>query len=242
MLGPAMTFDDREKLGPAETLLLEAADSRVAYHGTPTDEVGAALLAEAREKLPKPELGTGGELVQSRGASSYLQNTLDYPDFIAADASAQRMHLAADAGALALGVDMADTIQAQNSAERMLSHQLGAAHAGAMKLMGQLTTMMMMQNNAVRTDEGANLRVTRLAGAASRLMLAYQQGMVTLDRLRAGGKQTIIVQHVQVNEGGQAVVAGKVKPGVKRGGRGEAASGSATARHRNSRARGKGQK
>jgi hypothetical protein len=35
-------------------------------------------------------------------------------------------------------------------------------------------------------------------------MVAYQQGLVTLDRLRAGGKQTIIVQHVQVNEGGQA--------------------------------------
>ena len=75
----------------------------------------------------------------------------------------------------------------------------------------------MMQNNAVRTDEGANLRVTRLAGAASRLMVAYQQGLVTLDRLRAGGKQTIIVQHVQVNDGGQAVVAGKVKPGARDG-------------------------
>ena len=78
----------------------------------------------------------------------------------------------------------------------------------------------------MRTDDGANLRVTRLAGAASRLMLAYQQGLVTLDRLRAGGKQTIIVQHVQVNEGGQAVVAGKVKPGAKGGGRGVAGSGS----------------
>jgi hypothetical protein len=219
-----MTLDDREKLGPAEALLLEAADNRVAYQGTSGDEVGGALVAQAREKLPDPERGTGGELIQQRGASSYLHNTLDYPDFIAADASAQRMHLAKDAGALALGVDAADTIQAQNSAERMLSHQLAAAHAGAMKLMGQLTNMMMMQNNAVRTDDGANLRVTRLAGAASRLILAYQQGMVTLDRLRAGGKQTIIVQHVQVNDGGQAVVAGKIKPGAKGGGRGVAAS------------------
>ena len=237
-----MTLDDREKLGPAEALLLEAADSRVAYHGTSADEVGAALLAQAREKLPDPERGTGGELIQQRGASSYLHNTLDYPDFIAADASAQRMHLAADAGALALGVDTADTIQAQNSAERMLSHQLAAAHAGAMKLMGQLTNMMMMQNNAMRTDDGANLRVTRLAGAASRLMVAYQQGLVTLDRLRAGGKQTIIVQHVQVNEGGQAVVAGKVKPGAKGGGRGVAASGSRPAGRKNSERGGKGQK
>jgi hypothetical protein len=79
-------------------------------------------------------------LVQPREASTYLYNTLDYPDFISADASSQRMHLAKDAGALALGVDMADTIQAANSAELMLAHQLAAAHAGAMRLMGQLTT------------------------------------------------------------------------------------------------------
>ena len=121
------------------------------------------------------------------------------------------MNLALDAGALALGVDAADTIQAANSAELMLAHQLAAAHAGAMRLMGQLTNMLLLQDNAIRTADGANLRVTRLAGAASRLMMAFQQGMVTLDRLRSGGKQTIVVQHVQVNEGGQAVVAGKVR-------------------------------
>jgi hypothetical protein len=204
-----MTLDQPEKLSRAEALLLKAADSKFAYNDTAADEVGAALLAQAREKLPNPERGTGGELIQPREPSTYLYNTLDYPDFIAADASAQRMHLAKDAGALALGVDAADTIQAENSAELMLAHQLAAAHAGAMKLMSQLTNMLIMQHNAVRTDDGANLRVTRLAGAASRLMIAYQQGLVTLDRLRAGGKQTIIVQHVQVNEGGQAVVAGK---------------------------------
>jgi hypothetical protein len=234
-----MTLDDREKLGPAEALLLEAADHRVAYHGTSADEVGAALLARAREKLPEPELGTGGELVQPRDASTYLYNTLDSPDFIAADASAARMHLAKDAGALALSVDTADTIQAENSAELMLAHQLAAAHAGAMKLMGQLTNMMMTQNNSMRTDDGANLRATRLAGAAPRLMMAYQQGLVTLDRLRAGGKQTIIVQHVQVNEGGQAVVAGKVKPRPESGGRGVAASVSRSTSRKNSAARGR---
>lgn len=235
-----MTFDDREKLGPAETLLLEAADSRVAWHGSSADEAGAALLAKAREKLPDPERGTGGELIQQRGASTYLLNTLDYPDFIAADASSQRLNLAKEAGALALGVDTADTIQAANSAEKMLAHELAAAHSGAMKLLGQLTNMMMLQDTAVRTDDGANLRVTRLAGAASRLMMAYQQGLVTLDRLRAGGKQTIIVQHVQVNEGGQAVVAGKVKPPrANSGGRGVAASGSVSERRKNRGRRGR---
>ena len=72
--GPVVTLDDREKLGPAEALLLEAADNRVAYHGTPADEVGAALLAQAREKLPEPELGTGGELIQQRQGRTRLRS------------------------------------------------------------------------------------------------------------------------------------------------------------------------
>jgi hypothetical protein len=230
--------DDRERLGPAEALLLAAADSRFAYHGSSADKVSEALLAQAREKLPDAEIGTGGELIQQRQGSTYLYNTLDYPNFIAADASAARMHLAKDAGALALGVDTADTIQAANSAEFMLAHQLAAAHVGAMRMMGQVTNMMMMQQTALRTDDGANLRVTRLAGAASRLMAAYQQGLVTLDRLRTGNKQTIIVQHVQVNDGGQAVVAGKVPRAGGEGGRDAAISRSP----KNQRARAKGQK
>jgi hypothetical protein len=36
------------------------------------------------------------------------------------------------------------------------------------------------------------------------MMMAFQQGLMTLDKLRAGGKQTILVQHVQVNDGGKA--------------------------------------
>jgi hypothetical protein len=230
-----MTPDDRQKLGPAEILLLEAADRAIENHGT-SGKVDAALLAQARKKIPEPEIGTGGELIQPRESSTYLYNTLDYPNFIAADASAQRMRLAHHAGALALGVDTADTIQAGNSAELMLAHQIAAAHVGAMNIMGQVANMMLMQGTAVRTDDSANLRVTRLAGAASRLMMAFQQGMVTLDKIRAGGKQTILVQHVQVNDGGQAVVAGKVRGGAEGGGRQEPISGSPSAdRKRNGR-------
>ena len=85
-----MTLDDRKKpggrdrLGPGETLLLEAADGRFAYHRASADKVGKKLLAQAQEKLPEPERGTGGELIQQRGASGYLYNTLDHSDFIAA--------------------------------------------------------------------------------------------------------------------------------------------------------------
>ena len=54
-------------------------------------------------------------------------------------------------------------------------------------------------------------------GAMTRLTMAYQSGMMTLQRVRSAGRQTVVVkhtvQHVHVNQGGQAVVAGKVSKG-----------------------------
>jgi hypothetical protein len=50
------------------------------------------------------------------------------------------------------------------------------------------------------------------------MMGAFQDGLLALDRIRRGGKQTVKVvhQHVAVGPGGQAVVAAG---GVKGGGR-----------------------
>jgi len=55
----------------------------------------------------------------------------------------------------------------------------------------------------------------RLANAAARMMQAYQEAFVTLQKVRTGGKQTVVVQHVQIGEGGQAVVAGSVGAGPR---------------------------
>jgi hypothetical protein len=55
-----------------------------------------------------------------------------------------------------------------------------------------------------------------MACAAARLMDSYQRGLLTLDRLRNGGRQVVTVQHVKVEGGGQAIVAGEVRAGGKR--------------------------
>jgi hypothetical protein len=52
-----------------------------------------------------------------------------------------------------------------------------------------------------------------MAGAAARMMKTFQRGALTLERLRNGGRQTVVVQHVAVGDGGQAVVAGAVTQG-----------------------------
>jgi hypothetical protein len=88
-----------------------------------------------------------------------------------------------------------------------------------MKLMAQTNAATMH----AATNDALSIRAARLAGAASRLMTTYQQGLLTLRQLRQGGKQSVtvthIVQQVNVEDGGQAVVAGNnVKPRLKGGG------------------------
>jgi hypothetical protein len=67
-----------------------------------------------------------------------------------------------------------------------------------------------------------SIEAARLAGTAARLMATFQQGAEALGRYRSGGRQQIVVQRVNVAEGGQAVVAGTVTPaGVGEGRRRE---------------------
>ena len=48
-------------------------------------------------------------------------------------------------------------------------------------------------------------RDTEEAAMAARLMSVFQDGLLTLERLRTGGNQTVTVQHVNVQPGAQAV-------------------------------------
>ena len=49
-------------------------------------------------------------------------------------------------------------------------------------------------------------------------MESYQRGALTLERLRNGGRQVVQVQHVNVSDGGQAVVAGTIQGGRRKRG------------------------
>ena len=51
------------------------------------------------------------------------------------------------------------------------------------------------------------------ASAAARLMRAYATQVETLRRLRNGGSQVVRVEHVHVNEGGQALIGNVRKDG-----------------------------
>jgi hypothetical protein len=125
------------------------------------------------------------------------------------------MDLADKASALTMGLDAAETIQARNNVEKMLVHQLAAAHSLGMRMMATAgENLAAYKNNGCRYPH-LNVEACRTANTAARLMDAYQRGLLTLERIRNGGRQVVTVQHVNIS-GGQAVVAGSVggrKPG-----------------------------
>ena len=62
---------------------------------------------------------------------------------------------------------------------------------------------------------GSELRIAAFASAAARLMKAFAMQVEVLRRLRNGGHQYVRVEHVHVNEGGQAVIGNVKKPDTK---------------------------
>src|SRR5262249_49383852 len=57
-----------------------------------------------------------------------------------------------------------------------------------------------------RGGGGSEAQVSALATPAARLLRAYSTQVETLRRLRHGGDQYVRVDHVHVNDGGQAVI------------------------------------
>jgi hypothetical protein len=183
------------------------------YEAEDADQQAASLL-----ELPEaPEIGVGNELVPPggyEGTNHYLVHTLTQPDAVTAEASLERLNLAENAGSLAMAVDAAETIQAQNSLEKMLAHQMAAAHGAAMRIFARAEDeMRRCEYQGAHERHEAQLSATRLLNTSARLMGSFQDGMTTLHRMRRGGQQTVTVQHVQVSDGGQAVVAGSVESG-----------------------------
>jgi hypothetical protein len=203
----------------------KAADAmqRAAWHqasalteerlGKPSAKLHAAKAREHEEELATilavahpPAVGAGGEVIEGH---SYLRQTLTEPTALNLEASCQRVKLVNEAGIFEAAVDAAESIGARTSMEQMLAHQMALCHDTAFDLMRKAKTL-----PGCETVEQA-----RLVNAAVRLMTTFQDGLTTLQRIRTGGRQVVTVQHVQVKDGGQAVIAGTVSQGATAGGK-----------------------
>jgi hypothetical protein len=152
------------------------------------------------------------------GPANEIVDTLINPDQAAIDASISRtdLLLSAPADIVALAVDAAKSAKAGNSLEKMLVHQLAMIHTLTMKTGSRALEFEKRQGalgeSFKQTD---SVELGRLANATSRLSCAFQDGLLTLQRMRNGGSQTVTVRHVTVQAGGQALI-GNVKSGGRR--------------------------
>jgi hypothetical protein len=125
----------------AGDFMLGAARLAAQVAANPGDSLSGSDLQHAgwwQDRASEPlvgvqaRAGVGGELSPLDSylggpvplTSVMLHNTLTEPTYVTADASRERLELAHKAGALETGLDAAETIQAGNSLERMLAHQL----------------------------------------------------------------------------------------------------------------------
>lgn len=152
----------------------------------------AELIQQASTNRARAAQVAFGEAVP--GEPGFLKDTLTIPDLAALDASVQRTNLLMNQGidALALALDAVNSAAAQDPVEKMHIHQLAVLHKIALEQMGQahFTTDPDLQAKQFQT--------------ANRFIRSFQQGLVTLTRLRGGSIP--IVQHVHINDGAQAVV------------------------------------
>ena len=194
---------------------LEAAD---------LDAKASHVLDPSNSVTTPLEVGRGGELIIETAEvltfkKQRLRDTVkDSLDMLTARASESRLELALEAGVLSMAADAVDTINSENSLERMLATQLAALHMLAMKNAATAASFAATAANQhggihMHQRQIANVEATRSTNAAARASEAYQRGMLTLDRLRNGGRQNVVVQHVNVGHRGQAVVAGAMQSG-----------------------------
>jgi hypothetical protein len=164
-----------------------ACDNQSQWHGQSV----TTLWDNATHQIRESVILNGEAVPRSAG---HLKDTLADPDLAAIESSETRGRLLHLNNVVALGVDVANTALASNTHEKLISHQVALAHKVAME-----------QANQALHERDPTIEIKRLQVAARMINIA-QQGVLTLQKLKTGGTQNVVVQHVHVASGGQALV------------------------------------
>jgi hypothetical protein len=95
---------------------------------------------------------------------------------------------------------MIEAAAPKDEIEGALAVQMACTHTAAMAVLARLDAGL-----------GTEQRVAAFGSTAARLMRAYATQVEVLRRLRNGGQQFVRVEHVYVNDGGQAVIGNAKK-------------------------------
>lgn len=151
----------------------------------------AALLA--LDDVPVAPALAHGEVLPQAGE---LRDTMATPGMVACDASAARLELLTQLGVdcAALGLDVADSVNPQNSLERLASHQMALLHHVAMSF---------AHKGLMHPDTTIQVKCMNVS---IRAIETFARSMLALKRLRSTGDQRIVIERVNVEAGGQAIV------------------------------------
>jgi hypothetical protein len=103
---------------------------------------------------------------------------------------------------IALGVTLQHAIQPKDELEALLAAQMVGTHHLAMRFLARATL-------PDQTVDIINANVER----ATKMMRTFTSQMEALNRYRGKGQQKVTVEHVTVNQGGQAVIGNVERPG-----------------------------
>ena len=177
-----------------------------------------APVAEGTEKKIKPaKFAVEGEILQKPSGedqqkwlesmyATFGTTDIDALDLFAGqiqNVSGSGLSIEKQAKALNQAMPLLLAVRPENEVEAMLAAQMVGIH----------TMTMSMMNRAMRSDqtvEGVTTNVNRV----TKLSRTFIGLLEALNKHRGKGKQKITVEHVTVNEGGQAVV-GNVEYGGK---------------------------
>jgi hypothetical protein len=149
-------------------------------------------LRENGERQARDVPVVNGEALPNQ--SGYLRDTLADPGLVAIESSYTRGRLLHANDVVALGIDVSNSAGATNTHEKLVAHEIALAHKVAME-----------QANKARREHDPAIELKRLQISA-RFMAVAQEGILTLQKLKTRGPQSVTVQHVHVASGGQAVV------------------------------------
>jgi hypothetical protein len=118
------------------------------------------------------------------------------PDIVRRDAANHRTELLSYLGneCAALALDLEATMHPKNRVEQMLLDLMAVSYKASLE----------MSSKGFLASDPADQ--TRLLNQSARMTETFHRSAVTFQRLQSGGNQQIIVQHVNVAQGGQAVV------------------------------------
>ncbi|QKC81530.1 hypothetical protein [Mesorhizobium sp. NZP2077] len=189
-----------------------------AYEPTPREEAALSSLRrrkEATRKAPylKTEAVECGDTVQARVQPDHADRGVAYDLMMEAFAVTEFPLLegllkdlaglaqtgsAVDANSMNYAVSIARGINPQDPTEALIASQMAAIHMSMMRFANLVATLPANSSN--------NSHLEAYERSMNRLARTFAAQVEALKRYRSKGEQRVIVKHVTVQEGGQAIV------------------------------------